>query len=150
METAQAIAEHHSHLQVIAEEGLLEVDYGQWAGQRLRKLARTRLWEAVQGCPSSVRFPGGESFPELQARITSTLDRIVAAQPAGIVAVVSHADVLKVAIAHYLGLHLDLFQRITLEPASITVIDLHRHGPRLVRLNDTCHYHAAPQEVPRE
>jgi probable phosphoglycerate mutase len=140
VETAQAIAQHHRALQVLVDEGLVEVDFGQWAGTRLRKLARTRLWRIVQGYPSGARFPRGESFGEVHARIVETLDRIAARHPTGIVVVVSHADVLKIAIAHYAGIHLDLFQRIGLAPASISIIDLGQHGPMLSCLNDTCHY----------
>jgi probable phosphoglycerate mutase len=150
METAQAIAEHHHQLQVVPDDGLLEVDYGQWVGQRLRKLARTRLWGIVQGYPSGARFPGGESFLAMQARIVSTLDRIAGMHPDGIVAAVSHADALKVAIANYAGMHLDLFQRITIGPASISIIDVGRFGPRLVCLNDTCHYKHPPHGASNE
>lgn len=140
VETAQAIAQHHSSLQVHIDEGLVEVDFGQWAGVRLRKLARTRLWRIVQGYPSGARFPRGESFPEVHARVVGALERIAAQHTSGMVVVVSHADVLKIAIAHYAGIHLDLFQRIGLAPASISIIDLGRHGPMLSCLNDTCHY----------
>ena len=139
VETATAIADHHDGLAVQIEDGVIEVDFGSWAGQRLRQLARTRLWKVVQGFPSGARFPGGESFFEVQARIVSTLERLAAPHTGNIV-IVSHADVLKMAIAHYAGIHLDMFQRIEIAPASISIVDLNRYGPRLVRLNDTAHY----------
>jgi probable phosphoglycerate mutase len=138
-ETAQAIAHHHSGMNVQIEAGVLEVDFGTWAGKHLRQLARTRLWRIVQGFPSGARFPEGESFFEVQARVISTLDRI-AEMHSGNVVIVSHADVLKIAIAHYVGVHLDLFQRIDIAPASISIIQLERYGPRLACLNDTAHY----------
>ncbi len=75
----------------------------------------------------------------MQARIVTTLERLAATHTGNIV-IVSHADVLKMAIAHYAGTHLDLFQRIDIAPASISIIDLDRYGPRLARLNDTAHY----------
>ncbi len=148
VETAQAIAQHHSHLKLMLDETLLEVDFGQWAGERLRKLARSRLWRVVQGYPSGVRFPRGETFREVQGRIVNALERYADEYPSGTVVVVGHADVLKIAIAHYAGIHLDLFQRIALAPASVSILDLGRYGPTLVRLNDTCHYDYLPGGAP--
>jgi probable phosphoglycerate mutase len=138
-ETAQAIANHHSGMDVQIEQGVLEVDFGSWAGKHLRQLARTRLWRIVQGFPSGARFPGGESFFEVQARIVGALNGI-AEKHSGSVVIVSHADVLKMAIAHYAGMHLDSFQRIDIAPASISIVEMHQFGTRLVRLNDTAHY----------
>ena len=126
-------------MDVQIEQGVLEVDFGSWAGKRLRQLARTRLWRIVQGFPSGARFPGGESFFEVQARIVGALNGI-AEKHSGSVVIVSHADVLKIAIAHYVGMHLDLFQRIDIAPASISIVEMHQFGTRLVRLNDTAHY----------
>jgi probable phosphoglycerate mutase len=139
VETAEAVASHHPDLQVILEEGIAEADFGQWAGERLRKLSRTRLWGVVQHYPSGAQFPQGETIRAMQARAVDALERI-ARLHSGNVVVVSHADLLKAIIAHYAGTHLDLFQRIDIAPASISIIDLGRYGPRIVRLNDTCHY----------
>jgi probable phosphomutase (TIGR03848 family) len=139
VETAEAIARHHSAISVQLEEGILEADFGQWAGQGLRKLSRTRLWGVVQHTPSAAQFPQGETIRAMQMRAVDALERI-AASHSGSVVVVSHADVLKAVVAHYAGMHLDLFQRIDIAPASISVVDLSYYGPRFVRLNDTCHY----------
>jgi probable phosphomutase (TIGR03848 family) len=151
METAEAIVNHHPELNIQVDEGMLEADFGQWAGQRLRKLSRTRLWGIVQRYPSGARFPNGETFRAMQARAVDALDRI-ASLHSGTVVVVSHADVLKAVIAHYAGVHLDLFQRIDIAPASISIVDSSPHGPRLVRLNDTAHYDytLSPAEPPKQ
>jgi probable phosphomutase (TIGR03848 family) len=140
VETAQAVLKRHPDLELRIEEGLGEVHFGAWTGKRLRKLARTRLWQVVQGYPSGMRFPKGESFHEMQARVVGTLERIAGEHPQGTVAIFSHSDVIKAVVAHYAGMHLDLFQRIVISPASISIIDLHRMRPFIVRLNDISHY----------
>lgn len=148
VETAEAVAAHYPDLGVQIEDGIAEVDFGQWAGQHLRKLSRTRLWGIVQSYPSGAQFPQGETIRAMQMRAVDALDRI-ASRYRGSVVIVSHADVLKAIVAHYAGMHLDLFQRIDIAPASISIIELHRWGPRLVRLNDTCHYDYALSPVER-
>lgn len=140
VETAQAVLKHHPHLELQIEEGLGEVMLGEWTGRPLRQLARTRLWRVVQAYPAGARFPEGESFQEMQARVVGALDRIAEMHPRESVAVFSHSDVLKAAFAYYAGIHLDLFQRIMISPASITTIRLYRMGPRIIQLNDTSHY----------
>ncbi|NDJ34836.1 MAG: MSMEG_4193 family putative phosphomutase [Chloroflexi bacterium] len=145
VETAEAIAAHHDALELQIEAGIGEVDFGEWTGKRLKKLARTRLWRVVQGHPSGARFPGGESFLEMQFRLVSTLDMLAQRHPTGQVAIVAHSDVIKAVFAHYAGIHLDLFQRIVVSPASLTIVALSRFGPHIVRLNDTSHY-----ESPKE
>jgi len=142
VETAQAILAHHPDLELQVEPDLGEVRFGRWEGQRIRKLARTRLWQVVQHAPSAARFPDGESLRAVQFRAVNALEAIAMRHPDGQVAVVSHADVLKAAIAHYAGMPLDLFQRIVIAPASISIIVLGRMGPRLVCLNDTHHCEA--------
>ncbi len=135
-ETAAAIAEHHA-LIVRALPGVLEADYGDWTGGKLTELARTDLWKTVQRAPSRARFPGGESLAEMQARMVDALERVVADHAGEMVVVVSHADPIKAAIAHYTGIHLDLFQRIVVSPASVTAFQLSAHGAALVKCNDT-------------
>ena len=137
-ETAQPLAAH-SGLQVRLHPGLNETDCGRWAGQPLEKLRRRRLWRGLQAHPSGTRFPGGESAHEMQARMVSAVEQIRAAHPDGIVAAVSHADPIKAVVAHYVGLALDLFQRLAVAPASLTVLTLDGPTPRLVCLNDTGH-----------
>lgn len=136
LETAQAVAAPHG-LEVQIHQGVGEVQYGEWNGQLLKKLVKKPLWTAVQVYPSGTRFPGGETIGEMQARVVGTLDEIRSAHPDGIVAVVAHADVIKAAVAYYAGIPLDLFQRLVISPASVTIIGLGRFGPRLLRINDT-------------
>jgi probable phosphomutase (TIGR03848 family) len=140
VETAEAITAHYPDLSVAVEEGVGEVRFGEWTGKRLRQLRRKRLWEVVQHFPSGARFPQGESIREMQNRVVSTLERLADAHPGGRIAVVAHSDVLKAAIAHFAGIHLDLFQRLIISPASISIVALGRSGVRIVRLNDISHY----------
>jgi probable phosphomutase (TIGR03848 family) len=135
-QTAQAIAAHHQ-LEVKPLDGVLEADYGEWTGGKLVDLARTDLWQTVQRAPSRARFPGGESMAAMQARMIDALDHVAASHPGEIVVVVSHADPIKAAIAYYTGLHLDLFQRIHVSPASVSVLELSPLGATLVKCNDT-------------
>ena len=83
----------------------------------------------MQRYPSGFRFPGGESFTEMQARIVAAIDRLRAAHPGGVVVAVSHADPIKAAVAHAMGTHLDLFQRIVISTCSITAIAYGAAGP---------------------
>jgi len=135
-QTAEAIARHHG-LPVLPLPGVLEADYGEWTGGKLAELAKTDLWKTVQRAPSRARFPGGESLAEMQLRMASALETVVANHPGELVVVVSHADPIKAAIAHYTGVHLDLFQRIVVSPASVTVFELSAHGAAMVKCNDT-------------
>jgi probable phosphomutase (TIGR03848 family) len=135
-QTAEAVAERHA-LPVQELAGALEADYGEWTGGKLNELAQTDLWKTVQRSPSRARFPGGESLAEMQARIVRCLEDVTARHPGEIVVVVSHADPIKAAIAHYTGVHLDLFQRIVVSPASVTAFQLSAHGVALVKCNDT-------------
>jgi probable phosphoglycerate mutase len=136
VETAQAVAAPHGlEVQISAKIG--EVQYGEWNGQELKKLYKHPLWPAVQIYPSGTRFPGGETIGEMQARVVAGLDEIRASNPGKIVAAVAHADVVKAAVAFYSGMPLDLFQRLVVSPASITIVRFSRFGPRLLRLNDT-------------
>ena len=125
-ETAAPIARATGR-RVRTAKGLLECDFGEWTGQELKALMKLPEWKQVQRYPSGFRFPGGESFSEMQTRIVTTIDRLRAAHPKGVVVAVSHADPIKAAVAHAMGTHLDLFQRIVVGPASISVV---RYGPR--------------------
>lgn len=135
-QTAQCIAARLD-LPVIALDGVIEADYGDWTGGKIADLAKTDEWKVVQVAPSRARFPGGESIREMQARMVAALDAIVAEHQHETVVVVSHADPIKSAIAHYAGMHLDLFQRVYVSPASVTVLEFHTHGVLLVKCNDT-------------
>ena len=124
-------------LPVAGRRGLLEVDYGDWTGRTISQLRRTKLWRSVQQTPSTVRFPNGESFLEVQSRAVAELGRITAAHPAGTVAVVTHADVVRLLIAHHAGMHTDHVQRLVVDPASITVVAVAEGTTRLLKVNDT-------------
>jgi len=93
--------------------------------------------KSCRPAPSRAVFPGGESLRAMQSRMIDALDAVVAAHPHETVVVVSHADPIKSAIAHYTGMHLDLFQRLHVSPASVTVFDFHAYGALLVKCNDT-------------
>src|SRR5262245_30359884 len=135
-QTAQRIAVHHG-LEVEPLEGVIEADYGDWTGGKLSDLAKTDEWKVVQAAPSRARFPNGEPSREMQSRMVATLDDLVAKPPHETAVVVSHADPIKSAIAHYSGMHLDLFQRVHVSPASVTVFDFHQFGATMVKCNDT-------------
>ena len=99
-QTAAAIAARHD-LPVVTLEGVIEAEYGDWTGGTIAELAKTDLWKVVQAAPSRARFPNGESIAEMQARMVAALDGVIAAHPGEHVVVVSHADPIKAAIAHY-------------------------------------------------
>jgi probable phosphoglycerate mutase len=135
-QTAEHIAKHH-RLPVQPLDGVIEADYGEWTGGKIADLAKTDLWKTVQVVPSRARFPNGESIAEMQSRMVVALEAVVADHPGEMVLVVSHADPIKAAIAHFTGVHLDLFQRIVVSPASVTVFQLGPHGSVMVKCNDT-------------
>jgi probable phosphoglycerate mutase len=122
-------------LRVIADGGLLECDFGDWTGAKLKALARRPEWSIVQRHPSGFRFPRGESFVEMQARVTAAIQRLVSRHPGETIVAVSHADPIKVAVAAALGTHLDLFQRVSIGTASVTAVAYHAHGPVVVTVN---------------
>jgi len=136
VETAQPLAQAHS-LPVQICESLGELRIGDWTGRLLKELEKEEMWPIVQVYPSGARFPGGESMRETQARMVAALDTIREQHAGQTVAIVSHADPIKLAVAYYTGLHLDLFQRLNISPASVTALAFHRFGPQLVVLNHT-------------
>ena len=138
METAQAIAKHHN-LEVTERPGIVEVDYGTWTGQAIKKLAKKKSWPIIQFYPSGAGFPNGETMYQMQARMVHEINQMVTEHPEQTIAVVGHADLIKAAVAHYLGVHFDLFQRIVISTASITTISFSPMGPRVVTVNDTNH-----------
>ncbi len=136
METARPLAEAHG-LAVHVRETLGESRFGEWEGKSLKELKDEKLWPVVHVYPSGARFPGGESMREVQTRMVVELDAIRDAHAEQTVAVVSHSDPIKMAVAHYLGLPLDLFQRLAIAPASVTALTFTTYGPQLVCLNHT-------------
>jgi probable phosphoglycerate mutase len=118
-------------------EQIGEVRYGEWQGAELKELYKHELWPGVQFYPSGTRFPNGETLGEAQMRMVQALDGLRAQHPKQIIAVCSHADIIKLAIAYYVGMHMDLFQRLVINPCSLTAIGFERMGPRLLAFNDT-------------
>lgn len=149
MQTAQAIAKHHN-LKVQKRSGLLEVDYGQWTGKKIAKLAKKKSWHTIQFYPSGANFPGGETMYQMQTRFVQEVNLLVSNHPGQTIALVGHADLIKSAVAHYLGVHFDLFQRIMISTASITTIAFTLVGPRVISVNDTNHNPPPPQKNSKE
>lgn len=133
-ETAAPIARAR-RLALRIERGLNECDFGEWTGKRLAWLTRRPEWRIIQRHPSWFRFPAGESFIEMQTRIVSALARLAQAHRGATVVAVSHGDPIKAAVAHALGTHLDLFQRIVIAPASITAVAYRPEGPAVLTVN---------------
>lgn len=131
VQAGNAIATH-------VDDRVIECDYGDWTGQELKKLGKEPLWKQVQGHPSSVTFPGGESMRAMQSRaIEAVRHWNVEFGDKATYAVVSHGDVIKALIADALGIHLDHFQRIAVDPGSLSIIDYTSARPYVIRTNDT-------------
>lgn len=135
-ETAAPIAKALKQ-RVKIQKGLLECDFGDWTGEQLSTLMKKPEWATVQRAPSSFRFPNGESFTEMQTRMVTALDSIRAAHPGGVVVCVSHADPIKAAVAHAMGTHIDLFQRIVISTCSVSAVAYSSHGPIVLSVNST-------------
>ena len=135
-ETAAPIAKALG-MRAVADRGLLECDFGDWTGESLAKLSKLPEWRTVQQAPSTFRFPNGESFTEMQVRIVSAIDRLRAQHPGGTIVCVSHADPIKAVIAHAVGTHIDLFQRIVVSTCSISALSWFDGGPVVLAVNTT-------------
>jgi probable phosphomutase (TIGR03848 family) len=135
-ETARPIARQLG-VRVRTARGLLECDFGEWTGAKLSALAKKPEWTQVQRWPSGFQFPGGESFLDMQARMASALNRLVELHPGETVVAVSHADPIKVAISTAAGTHLDLFQRLTVAPCSVSAVAYTGGGPHVLTVNST-------------
>jgi probable phosphomutase (TIGR03848 family) len=137
METALPLAQSQK-LEVIEAPGIGEIHFGTWEGKRLKVLRKRKLWPMVQRSPSLARFPQGESFTEAQARAVAEVEKLRSNHRGkkDAFACVSHSDVIKLIVAHYLGLPLDLFQRLHISPASITALWIDDSVSRLIYLND--------------
>jgi probable phosphoglycerate mutase len=135
-ETARPIAAARG-LKVQIHRGLLECDFGEWTGAKLNDLRKLPEWRTVQSYPSGFRFPGGESFPEMQTRMVGAINELVARHPGQTIVAVSHADTIKAALAQALGTPLDLFQRIVVSPCSISAIHYSAGGPAVLASNST-------------
>lgn len=135
-ETAAAISERVGK-PVVIDRGLIECDFGDWTGETLARLSKLPEWRTVQRWPSGFRFPGGESFLELEARLAGSVTKICAAHPGEVVVAVSHADCIKTVLASALGVPLDLFQRIVVAPCSISTVAYGPEGPSVLSLGST-------------
>ena len=124
-------------LKVKVERGLVECDFGEWTGAELKKLMKLPEWTTVQRYPSGFRFPAGESFTGMQARMVTTIADLCRRHPGEAVVAVSHADPIKAAVADAMGSHLDLFQRIVVSPCSVTAISYGATGPTVLAVNST-------------
>ncbi len=135
-ETAAPIARALG-LRVRPQRGLLECDFGDWTGRSLASLRRKPEWRAVQNSPSTFRFPGGESFTEMQLRIWHTLEALAEAHRGESIVVVSHADPIKAAVTYAQGVPLDLFQRTVISTCSISALVLGGATPLVLSVNNT-------------
>jgi len=147
IETAMPIANTHK-LKMVRNSDLMDTKVGKWQGKSLAVLRLTRAWRIVQHAPSRFQFPEGESFIELQVRIAKALEGIIRkhSRPKDIVAVVFHADPIKLAVSHFLGLPLDHFQRLSCDTGSITVLQVGESGANLVKLNQRPPFDFLPKD----
>jgi probable phosphomutase (TIGR03848 family) len=117
-------------------DGLSEIDFGDWSGQKLSSLRRKPLWKDVQSRPSSVTFPGGESFRKVQRRAVAAVEDIFAIKGDKTHLVVSHSDTIKLILAHYSSMKLDSFQSLIINPASFSVLKSHKAGTSILTINN--------------
>jgi len=135
-ETAAPLAKAR-RLSVHVRRRLIETGYGEWTGRSIAQVRKTKLWRTVERVPSAMRFPGGESLLEVQARAVDEVNRIARDHPKGIVVVVSHADPIRLVIAQVAGADVDHLHRLVVDTCSITAITLENAVPRLLKVNDT-------------
>jgi probable phosphomutase (TIGR03848 family) len=121
----------------IIDQGLTEVDYGDWSGKKLSVLSRNKLWSVVQNTPSQMYFPRGEGILEMQTRALQSIHKNIDRKVKAPLVIVSHGDVIKAVVADSLGMHIDEFQRIIIDPASISIIDFSQPKSRVLLLNDS-------------
>ncbi len=146
METAEAIRLHHPHLTIQQTIELGEVRYGDWEGMEINKLTGRKMWQVVQQYPSRAEFPNGETMRGVQTRAVNAVEALVNEYPRQTIAVVTHADIIKMVLAHFLGMHLDEFQRIVITPASISMLSLGFGRPYVGTMNDMAHVLQMEQE----
>jgi probable phosphoglycerate mutase len=136
MQTAEPLA-MRLQLDIQCSEGFSEIDFGAWAGQRFDALASDPRWERWNSYRSGAPLPDGGLMLQVQARAVAALVELHRLHSEQTVAIVSHSDVIKAALSHYLGAPLDLLQRIEISPASVSILALHEWGAQVMRLNDT-------------
>lgn len=146
VETAQAIHAYHPNIPLELNDAIGEVDYGDWQGKSIAELNHRKMWAVIQEYPSRATFPKGETMRAVQNRAVDAIEGFVQKHPTDMIALVFHADLIKMVLAHYLGVHLDNFQRIVVSPASISTISLNHSRPYIGTVNDTAHI----QELERQ
>ncbi|MFJ2620625.1 histidine phosphatase family protein [Glutamicibacter sp. NPDC087344] len=141
VQTSQFIIDRQSGTpDTVLDRELLECDYGLWQGRTLAELAKEELWKIVQAQPSAATFPGGESLAAMQARSVAAIRRHDAAiesehGPGAVWVAVSHGDIIKSVLADALGMHLDMFQRLNVSPASVSIVRYAVNRPSVVSIN---------------
>ncbi|MHB8511740.1 MAG: MSMEG_4193 family putative phosphomutase [Actinomycetota bacterium] len=136
VETAQPLA-HARKMRIKTRDQLGEVRYGQWEYKPLKVLAKSSHWRTIISHPSEGRFPGGEALRETQARVVAAIANIADQHPKESIAVFTHADVVKMIVAHYAGIHLDLYARLAIAPASVSALWIGDGAPRIITVNET-------------
>jgi probable phosphoglycerate mutase len=134
IETAEPLAKSLG-LGIHLRPDLTDIDVGDWAGRSWKALSRTRRWKVLRETPSQFQFPGGETFIQAQERVVRTLDAIASAHTDELIAVFFHADPIKLAVAHYINLSLDNFQRLTAHTGSVTILKMDGSANKLMALN---------------
>jgi len=134
-ETALPVSEKFK-LPILIRDALNEIDFGAWTGSHIDGM-RGSEWDAFNRLPSTARIPSGELMLEVQARLVNEINLLCAQHPQGVLALLSHGDVIKAGIAHFAGIPLDLFQRIEISTASVSKIEFHDHGPKIISVNET-------------
>jgi len=118
------------------DDSLTEIDFGDWSGRKLTSLRRERLWKSVQNKPSQVTFPNGESFRAAQRRAYFGVETIANARGSKVNLVLSHSDTIKLIVSKYLGMKLDSFQQLQINPASFTILNVSKAGTTLKTINN--------------
>ena len=137
VETAQPLADR-LNFPVVLREGLLEIDFGGWQDRTLKQLRRRKLWNTVQNNPARMQFPDGETFVEAQCRIVKELETLGKDhRPKDLIACFSHSDLIRLAVAYYIGTPLDLFQRIAIFPGSVSTLHIGESGVRVINVNQS-------------
>lgn len=124
-------------VETLTDDELVDLDTGEWTGVELKTAMKRKEWSTIQRHPSAFRFPGGESFLEMQSRIVGAVERLRSAHPGQLVVVVSHADPIRALVSHAMGAHLDMFQRVHISPCSVTAIAYGDDGPTILSVNVT-------------
>lgn len=149
-ETAEAIHVHHPNIPLEVNDGILEVDYGDWQDMKINDLRKRKMWEVIQEYPTRAYFPDGESMRAVQNRVIDEIESLVKKHPNQMIALVFHADLIKMTVAHYLGVHLDNFQRIVISPASISTLILGHSRPFVGNVNDIAHVQELDRQKKKE